>query len=292
MGDTPDIRKVQRFNIDSGRFLNWLDIGDRRKVTVIGTRVRDVLFEDGADPIGEYVRINGVFFRIVGVFSSVRTGKEVTRDVETLYVPLSTFQQVFNYGNEVGWYAITSREDVPASVAEAGVISLLKRRHRVAPDDRRAFGSWNTEEEYQELQGLFLGIGTLIWIVGIGTLSAGVIGVSNIMLVIVKERTKEIGIRRAVGAGPLSIIGQIVLESIILTAVAGYFGLFAAVSVVELVAFVMEQSGANPQMFAPPSVGIGSAVWALIILVAAGALAGLIPARRAITINTVEALRS
>jgi putative ABC transport system permease protein len=265
---------------------------EKRKIAVIGTRVRDVLFGEHVDPIGDSIRINGVYFKVVGVFSSPLIGEQATRNVERLYIPFSSFQQAFNYGNVVGWFAITSRDDLPASVAEAKVISLLKRRHRVAPDDERAFGSWNTEEEYQELKNLFLGINTLIWIVGTGTLAAGVIGVSNIMLVIVKERTNEIGIRRAVGAQPMSIIGQIVLEAIILTASAGYLGLVLGMLFVEGVSRFMERGGANTNMFSNPEVAVSSALQALGILVVSGALAGLIPAQRAVRIDTVEALRS
>lgn len=292
MGDTPDYLQIERVRLERGRFLNWLDLEEKRKIAVIGTRVRDVLFGEGVDPIGDTVKVNGVYFKVVGVFKTNRPGEDSAQDAETLYVPFTTFQQAFNYGNQVGWYAITSRPDVPASIAEAKVIRLLKRRHRVAPDDERAFGSWNTEEEYQELQALFNGISALVWIVGIGTLAAGVIGVSNIMLVIVKERTNEIGIRRAIGASPMSIIGQVVFESVVLTATAGYFGLFLGFGVVDLVGFLMVRFGANVQMFANPSVSITSALQALAILVVAGVLAGLIPAQRAVRINTVEALRS
>ena len=177
-------------------------------------------------------------------------------------------------------------------MAEAEVIELLKRRHRVAPDDERAFGSYNTEEEFREFQGLFTGISALIWIVGIGTLAAGVIGVSNIMLIIVRERTNEIGIRRAVGAGPLSIVTQIVLESVVLTGIAGYLGMFLGVALIELTAWLMSRSGTNPEMFLNPNVSMTSALQALGILVVAGTLAGLIPAQRAVRIDTVEALRS
>jgi len=291
MGDYPEVMEVQAMRILEGRFVNHLDIEQRRKVAVIGRRIYDVLFERGEDPIGESIRINGVYFKVVGLFDSPRSGDQGDRDVQTIYLPFTTFQRAFNYGNVVGWFAITSQDDVPASTVERRVIALLKRRHRVAPDDERAFGHFNLEEEYQEIQGIFAGINGLIWIVGIGTLAAGVIGVSNIMLVVVRERTKEIGIRKSVGATPRSITVQVILEALILTAVAGYAGLMAGMWAIDLTNAVLQTSGAQPMMFHNPGVGLSTALQALAILVAAGILAGLIPAQRAVRVHPVEALR-
>ena len=173
-------------------------------MAVIGTGVREVLFEPGEDPIGESIEINGVYFQVVGVFTS-RADRATTadRDAQTIFVPFTTFQRAFNFGDRVGWLAVTSRADVPASEAEEKVLDAAARRAtRWRPTTSRAFGHFNLEEEFGKIQGLFRGIRILVWIVGIGTLAAGAIGVSNIMLIIVKERTKEIGIRRAVGATP------------------------------------------------------------------------------------------
>jgi putative ABC transport system permease protein len=291
MGDIPEYRRIQKIRIAAGRFINDLDMEDRRKIAVIGTRVRDVLFEEGEDPIGASIRINGVYFKVVGLFESNRSGEQAGRDTETVFIPFTTFQRAFNYGDGLGWFAITSRDGVPASRVEEQAIAILKKRHRVHPEDDRAVGSWNTEERYNEVQGLFTGIQVLVWIVGVGTLAAGVIGVSNIMLVIVKERTNEIGIRRAVGARPLAIMSQIVLEAVLLTTVAGYCGLFLGFGLMDLIAFLMHTNGADSGTFANPTVNAASALQALAILVVAGGLAGLIPARRAVRINTVEALR-
>ena len=171
------------------------------------------------------------------------------------------------------------------------MLDLLKQRHQVAPDDSRAFGHWNMEEEFGKIQGLFGGIGTLMWMVGVGTLLAGAIGVSNIMLIIVRERTKEIGIRRAIGARPRAIVGQILLESSILTAVAGYAGLVAGVLLLEVVGRAIPK-GDGPTMFVNPGVAFDTAVQALLIISFAGLLAGMIPARRAVTVEPVVALRS
>lgn len=291
-GDHPAIRAIQSLKILEGRFLNHLDLVERRKVAVIGTRVREVLFAPGEDPIDASIEIQGVYFKVIGVFSSVQTGEDAERDAQTIYVPFTTFQNAFNFGDRVGWFAITSRPGVPASVVEDKVVKLLKARHKVAPSDDRAIGHFNLEEEYDRIQGLFRGINALVWIVGIGTLSAGVIGVSNIMLIIVRERTKEIGIRRAVGATPLSVTTQVVFESVLLTSVAGYLGLVFGVAVLEAVNLVLASAGPSTAMFADPGVDLVTALRALAVLVASGVLAGLMPAWRAMRVNPVQALHA
>ena len=290
-GDYPAIRHIQSFRMAEGRFIDQLDLAEQRKVAVIGTRVRDVLFKEGERAIGDSIEIRGVYFQVVGVFSSLQSGDQGDRESQSIFVPFTTFQRAFNYGDRVGWLAVTSKPSVPASDAEDKVLELLRSRHKVAPDDARAFGHWNMEKEYQKVQGLFSGIGILVWIVGIGTLAAGAIGVSNIMLIIVKERTKEIGIRRAVGARPSAIVAQIVLESVILTAVAGYVGLVAGVALMELVGNLLPADGGNT-MFTNPDVGIGEALRALAILLGAGVFAGLAPAQRALQVSPMVALRS
>lgn len=291
MGDQPGVLKIQSLKLDSGRFLNPIDLAERRKVAVIGKRVQSLLFAPGEDPIGESIEIRGVYFKVVGVFRITRSGDDAEREEQAVYVPFTTFQSAFNFGDRVGWLAITSRDGVKASAVENKVLDLLKQRHQVAPDDSRAFGHWNMEEEFGKIQGLFGGIGTLMWMVGVGTLLAGAIGVSNIMLIIVRERTKEIGIRRAIGARPRAIVGQILLESSILTAVAGYAGLVAGVLLLEVVGRAIPK-GDGPTMFVNPGVAFDTAVQALLIISFAGLLAGMIPARRAVTVEPVVALRS
>lgn len=292
MGDHPEMRKVQSLEIVRGRFLDHLDLAEHRKVAVIGPRVREVLFAPGEDPIGEAIRINGVYFQVIGEFDVKTTGQRAQRDRETIYVPFTTFQRAFNFGDRVGWFAITSAAGVPASEVEEQVLALLKQRHKVAPDDTRAFGSFNLEEEFRKFQGLFLGIRTLVWIVGIGTLAAGVIGVSNIMLIIVKERTRELGLRRAIGATPWSIVRQIVLESVFLTGLAGWLGLVVGVGILEAVRAALSRPGVEAAMFQNPGVAFSEAVQALVVLVVAGVLAGLVPSQRAIAVTPVEALRA
>jgi putative ABC transport system permease protein len=212
------------------------------------------------------------------------------REMQTVYIPFTTYQQAFHAVGHVDWIGIKARDDVSATDVEEKAKAVLRQRHDVAPDDLRAFGSWNMEKEFRQFSGVFFGIRTLVWIVGLGTLTAGVIGVSNIMLVIVKERTHEIGIRRAVGATPWSITSQIILEALLLTSSAGYAGLI--LGMLAIVGVALATAGADTQFFKNPGVDIATALRALLVLVFCGVLAGLMPAWRAIRVPTVEALRS
>jgi putative ABC transport system permease protein len=288
-GDYPEIARLQSVRMVAGRFLDALDLSERRKVAVLGPRAREILFDKEEDPLGQDIRISGVYFKIIGVFAPRRSGEDREDDVQSIFVPFTTFQSAFNFGDRVGWFAATSREGSPASVAEEKTLALLRERHRVAPDDSRAFGHFNVEQEFGKVRGLFAGIRLLIWIVGTGTLAAGVIGVSNIMLVIVRERTNEIGVRRAVGATPWAIMTQVVFESLVLTSVAGYLGLVAGVAAIEATSRLV---GDGAEMFKNPEVSLQAALQTLAILVLSGLLAGLFPARRAVRSTPVEALRA
>jgi putative ABC transport system permease protein len=293
-GDYPEYNKIDPMNIIQGRYINDEDIASKRKVAVIGVRVRDVLFNPDENPIGQYIRIKGVYFMVVGVFRSQHNGGWAEWQETTVDLPLTTLQQTYNYGDAVGWYGLTSRADVSVSVVEEKVKDLLRRRHSIAPDDKEAIGSENVEKEFKKMNVLFLGINVLIWFVGIGTLLAGMIGVSNIMLIIVRERTKEIGIQRAIGATPSKIISQIVMEAVFLTSVAGYLGLMFGVLLIEgLNKVLASQPGANDggAMFTRPEVNFNVAVTALLILIVCGIFAGLIPAKRAVSIKPIDALR-
>jgi len=291
-GDYPEIIHIKLMDIIAGRFLNHLDLNENRKVAVIGTRVFEVLFESAQKPIGQYIEVQGVYFKVIGVFKSRGEGDEADEDTQIIYIPFTTFQQVFNYSKRVSWFSLTSIKGVPASDVERKAVALLADRHQVSPDDAPAFGRYNTEKEYNQMLDLFAGINFLTWFVGTFTLIAGVIGVSNIMLIVVKERTKEIGIRRAIGATPFGIVGQIVLESILLTTVAGYFGLVAAVGAVEIVSTALKGTGSGTEFFKNPEVDLTVALIALGILIVSGALAGLIPGKRAIGVRPVEAIRT
>ncbi len=291
-GDYPEWNKIDPMDIIEGRFINNIDIENKRKVAVIGTRVREVLFEPDEDPIGEYIQIQGIYFQVVGVFVPLNTNINFGGEKEqSIFIPFTTLQKTYNYGDIVGWFSIAAVDHVSASVVEEKAIKLLAQRHTIHPDDDEAFGHFNLEENFKQMTGLFAGISGLIWIVGIGTLLAGVIGISNIMLVIVKERTKEIGIQRAIGATPMNIMSQIVIESVFLTSIAGYFGLAVGVGFVEGINYALIKFGTDNEMFQRPEVDFNIAITALIILIASGALAGIIPARRAVRIKPIDALR-
>jgi len=291
MGDYPDFNKIDPLNFTQGRFINDIDISEKRKVAVIGTRVAEGLFTKEENPIDKYIQIQGVYFKVVGIFTSKRTGEQADYENQNIYIPFTTLQQTYNFGNDVGFFSITSKDDIPVAVVEENAIRLLKQRHAIAPSDESAVGHFNLEKEYEKMRGLFFGIQLLVWIVGTGTLLAGVIGVSNIMLVVVKERTKEIGIQRALGATPWTIIGQIITESIVLTTFAGYFGLVIGVGLLELINYLLGSSGANTEMFVHPGIDFSVAITALSILIVSGAIAGLIPASRAVSIKPIDALR-
>jgi putative ABC transport system permease protein len=292
-GEISEIQQIQPVILEAGRFLNPLDLAERRKVAVIGHGVREQLFGPDEDPIGASVEVRGAYFMVVGVFRSPQTGDEAERHNTTLFIPLTTYNGAFGSGERVGNFAILADDGVPSSRVEADVLALLGRRHHVHPDDRQAFGSFNADREVRKITGLFDAIQLVIWFVGVVTLIAGVIGVSNIMLIVVKERTREIGVRKAVGATPASIILQIVQESTALTGVAGGVGLMFGVTALELVGLMMDSlpPGQQPSMFARPEVDITVAVAATVVLVIFGALAGVLPARHAVNIKPVEALR-
>lgn len=288
-GDFPENRFIQVFTLTSGRYLNDLDIKERRKVCVIAPRVEEVLFNKAESPLGQYIQVNGTYFKVIGTITTDKGGDDAEEKMQTIYIPFTTFQQAFNWGGKIGWFSMTAKPQFEASLMEEKVKKILAQRHRISPDDPYAIGSWNSQKEFKKIQGLFAGIKLLVWVVGIGTLLAGVIGISNIMLIIVKERTREIGVRRALGATPNSIITQIISESVLLTSMAGYFGLLAGIFLMEGINKAIE--GTDSGMFYQPGVELDVAIKALVILIISGALAGIIPARKAIAISPVDALR-
>ena len=288
-GRTPGAVRIEPLIIE-GRFLNPSDMDARRKVAIIGKQVKTLLFGQD-DPFGKYINIRGVFFQIVGVFN-VRKPDDDGSDLEQIYIPLTTLQQAFNRGDSIGFFAVSIQENTDASVVEEQIKELLKQRHSVAPADNQAIGSWNSGKEFMQLRSLFRGIRIFIWIVGAGTIVAGIVGVSNIMMIIVKERTREIGIRKALGATPLSIVSLILQESIFITGISGYMGLVASVGFIELSSYLMNRFQLQSDYFSNPEINFTAAITATIILVLTGALAGYIPARAAAGINPIEALRS
>lgn len=288
-GDTPDYIRIQPRPIEGGRFLNWNDLENNRKVCVIGTKVYRELFDKGEDPIGSYIQIKGVNFMVIGMYKTTLSGEDADEDTKNIFVPFTTFQKAFNYGDVVGWMSIVAKDDIPISSIEQKIIGQLKERHKVHPEDDRAFGYWNTQKSFDEMNSLFGGIRALSWFVGVLTLLAGIIGVSNIMLVIVKERTKEIGVRKALGATPYDIVSQILLEALFLSAMAGFVGVIAGVWLLEGVNAML--AGSETGNFKNPGVDFKLVFTALTILIIGGTFAGLMPAVRAVRISPVEALR-
>lgn len=290
-GDYPDYFKIDRWTPLKGRLLNEIDVMQKRKVCVIGERVEEVMFDKDEDPIGQYLKISGVYFQVVGVIHpETRINIGGGKKEETIIIPFSTMQTAYNYGNVIHFFSVTAKKGTSVSTLEDKLKQILKKRHKVAPEDQQAIGSFNIEAEFKKFSMLFFGIQALTWIVGIGTLMAGVIGVSNIMLVIIKERTQEIGIQRAIGATPGKIMLHIIAESVFLTVMAGYIGLSLGVGLLEVLNQILLAAG-DDVFFRHPEVNLSMALSALAVLVVSGAFAGFIPARRAIKIKPIDALR-
>ena len=289
-GVGPEYLRIRATRMAEGRPFNLLDMQRNRKVAVIGTRVREVLFASGEDPLGQFIKIKGVYFQVVGLLGTRAIGGS-REEAETIAIPFSTMQQAFNMKNWVHFWVMNIKTDRPLAEAESRIKSFLALRHQASPQDPRAIASWNNAREFNGLKGLFSGVHLFIWIVGIGTIVAGIVGVSNIMLIIVKKRTREIGIRMAVGATPGSIIGMIIRESVLITSVSGYLGMVAGVGVIELVSRLMNTFKMQNQYFSNPSVDIRIAITATVLLVLAGTAAGFFPALRAAGIKPIEALK-
>lgn len=288
MGDVPAIFDVTPVELVRGRLLNPLDLGEQRKVAIIGEQVQRELFGRD-DPVGELVRIQGVYFTVVGVVRSTRADDRGDRDNSSIHVPLTTFQKAYNQGDQLGWIALKVAEGSDSRIVEAEARAVLKERKGVHPDDDNAIGGYNAQEEIDRIESLFGGIRLFIWLVGAATLATGVVGVSNIMLVVVRERTKELGLRRALGATAASIVGLILREAVVLTLLAGLVGLGVGVLVVEGTAYVL---GPDHELVGTPHLDPQIALVSLGVLVVAGLFAGLLPAQRAARIHPVEALRS
>ena len=290
MADYPQFEFISPRRWIAGRFVNARDIAESRKVVAIGATVVETLFPRGVDPIGEYIRIGGVYFQVVGVFEAIRTGDDGERDASTVHVPFTTFGQAFNTGDRVGWFALSGDAQTPGTRLEDRVRDVLAERHSVHPDDRPAIGSWNAQEEFERTRNLFAGCRAFIWFVGISTLLSGAVGVSNILLIVVRERTREFGLRRAIGATPWMIIRLVLQEAFVLTSTAGYAGLFGGILLLQAISVAIGPEGTA--VLRSPHVDPQAAVVAVIVLSVAGLLAGVIPARRAVGIRPVQALRA
>ena len=291
-GVLPEYNNIMKSRILKGRFINDADIVNHRKVCLLGKRVYDELFESGEDPLGKMVRVNGLYFQVVGVINTFNTNVNVNGSAEeSVVLPYTTMQQLFSLGDNVYFFLLAASDNASISEIEEDVKQLLKQRHDIAPDDKTAISSFNLEEVFKMFKGLFLGIHILIWIVGLGTLLSGIIGVSNIMLVTVKERTREIGVRRAIGAKPKNIITQVLSESLLLTTLAGLVGLCLGVGIMALVGTITSNMPSDNMMFLDPNMSFKAAVTATVIVIVSGLLAGVLPALRAIQIKAIDAIR-
>jgi len=291
-GDYPEFIEQQPMDITLGRFINYSDINEKRKVAIIGSGVRSELYEKGEEVLGTYIKINGVNFMVIGTYNKKSNDGDAEEVQKEIFVPFTTFSQAFNMGNRVGWMAITAEDDTTITELKDDIFDLMKSRHTIHPEDDRAIGHFDLYEEFSKINGLFVALNFVAYFVGILVLLSGIIGISNIMLIVVKERTKEIGIRRALGATPWSIRSQILLESSFLTIISGMAGIALAAALLALVNNILDGMDTSDMMFANPSVNIGVVLIALTILIVSGLLAGLIPAQTAIKIKPVDALRT
>jgi len=288
----PVLQEMENINVTSGRFINDLDMSEYRKVVVIGDDIRKALFKE-EDPLGKYIKIGDVPFKVIGVSKDRRSD-----DNCSAYMPFTTAQRIYSGGNRVHTFAVTTtmvNTDEDAEAIETRVRQDMAKRHSFDPTDRRAMGSFNMLTDYIRTMKIFQAIKLFVWIIGIGTLIAGIVGVSNIMLILVKERSREIGVRKALGATPGSVIGLVLLESILITTIAGYIGLVMGIGLMELINFGLDQMLANGGgegiFFRNPTVEFSTAVTATAILVLSGAIAGYIPAKKAANVKPIEALR-
>jgi len=290
-GDYPEFIKQEPMNITSGRFINYGDINEKRKVAIIGEGVQRSLYDKEENPIGTYIKIQGVNFMVIGTYTKKSSGGDSEEGQKEIFIPFTSFSQAFNMGDRVGWMAITAMDGTPITSIKNDIFDIVKKNHKIHPDDKRAVGHFDLFEQYNRVESLFMALRVIAYFVGTLVLLSGVIGVSNIMLIVVKERTKEIGIRRALGASPGNIRNQILTESVFLTIISGMAGIVFGAFLIYIINYVLDLSGPI-EMFLNPSVDLRVISAALTILIVSGLLAGLIPAQNAIKLKPVEALRT
>ena len=290
-GDMPVYKDIDPIVIQQGRYINQRDLDEKRKVAVIGKRVRQLLFDKDEQVLGSNVQVQGVNFTVVGVFRSQQTGEDAEESENNIFTPYTTFNKAFNMGDRVGWLSVLIREDASGEDALDEVLSLLKARLSIHPDDRRAFGNWSMAEKHEEMTTVFSAFRWVSFVFGGLALFAGVIGIMNIMLITIKERTRELGVRRALGATPANIVVQIMVETLTLTVLAGLTGGVLGVFALESLDTYLVHSE-NNGIFRHPHVTLDVLVTALAIMTVLGACAGVLPALRALRIQPVEALRT
>ena len=287
-GVTPDYAKVNEPKMYYGRFINAMDLKQHRKVCVLGKKIYKDLFKGGGDPCGKSIRIDSTYYQVVGVDYNTGGVSINGNSEEMVTLPFSMVQQAYNRGQQVDVIAVTAREGVVMSSITNRIRETVARAHYVDPTDEQGAMVFNTEVLFQLLDNLFKGVNFLIWLVGLGTLLAGAIGVSNIMMVTVRERTTEIGIRRAIGATPRMILSQIISESIVLTLVAGMSGILFGVAILQMLEVGSMEDGIVTTHY---QVKFWTAIFAALVVSAMGVLAGLAPAARAMSIKPVDAMR-
>lgn len=287
-GTLPELSKVMMPKMYYGRYLNEMDIKEHRKVCVIGKKIYKELFKEGGDPCGKKIRVDSTYFEVIGVDYSSGGINFNGRAEEKITLPITLMQSLFNRGNEVDLIAATGREGVVMSKITDRIRETIARAHYVDPTDEQGAFVFNTELMFQLVDNVFRGVNFLIWLVGLGTLFAGAIGVSNIMMVTVRERTTEIGIRRAIGATPKDILSQIISESIVLTLVAGLSGILFGVMILQMLELANTEDGIVETHF---QVGFWTAIFCAVVIATMGVLAGLAPAARAMSIKPVDAMR-
>lgn len=290
-GSHPGWEAFEFLKVIEGRYINPLDEREKRKVAVIGTRVQEVLFKNEKNPIGEAIEINGVQFVVVGIYKSTEPGDSAQQANSKVILPNQTLRYAFNQVDAFQMIFFTPAKGYSAFDAERDVKKLLYERNRIHPDDSGVIGGFNMEQMYQQNRSLVNGIIGFSWMVAIGTIIAGVIGVGNIMLVVVKERTREIGLRKAMGATPFNISVMIVHESLVITVLAGYAGLVAGVLLLEGIRALLVSVGQGDGIFASPFIDIKIAIMALSVLILTGIVAALLPARNAASVNPITALQ-
>jgi putative ABC transport system permease protein len=289
-GGFEGMENFNALNVFEGRAINEFDGRERRKVAVIGQRVRDQLYLPGEPVMGSDITINGISFLVIGVFKSLANGGQ-QQEEERVYLPNDTLRYAFNQTGVIGSLVFTPKPGLHARVAETDVKAYLAQINKVSPDDKGVFGSFNLQEEHDKVGGLFTGIEMFSWIVAVGTIFAGAVGVGNIMLIVVKERTREIGLRKALGATPATIVAMIMQESLFITAAAGYGGLIVGAAVLEMVANKLNASGGKAGFMGPPELEFQAAMIALTVLIISGVLASLMPAAKAAAVNPIVALQ-
>ncbi|WP_027078235.1 ABC transporter permease [Maribacter antarcticus] len=290
-GDYPEIIKQEPMTITSGRFVNQNDINNNRKVAVIGDGVKNELYDKGEDILGSYIKIQGVNFMVVGSYKKKNNNGDGEEGQKEIFVPFTAFSQAFNMGNDVGWMAITANDGYSISSMKENIVNVVKENRTIHPADERAVGYFDLYEQFNRVESLFGALRWVAYFVGVLVLLSGIIGVSNIMLIVIKERTKEIGIRRALGEDPWSIKKQILMESIFLTIMSGMAGIIFGAAVIYGINAILDAVG-PVDMFVNPSVSLSVVVGALGILIISGLLAGFIPAQSAIKVRPIEALRT